>query len=187
MSWNPNEQEETKSFELIPKGAYKVLIAEAETKSQDSNRSGIKVTLQILDPSPSTSCEYTGRKVFLWFTWDHTNPEAVRIGRSKLADLLFACGAANKPYESSDEVADAIKDCEVYANIGVGKRSDNNELRNDALGFFDLNGMKRGQKMKATLDKFGGVVEGKKPQAKPQAATSEKRVSGASFDDGVPF
>jgi len=183
MTWIPGQEDETEGYGLIEKGGYLCLIADAQSAMKDINTRGVKVTLQILNPNSSIETKYENRKVFLYYTWDNKNPVAVKIGRQKIADLLFAIGTdVNKPFNTPEAVCQEILDKEVLCNIVQRKRTDTGEMQNDVQMYFRNDGSYRGKKQSFRLEKWGGV-DG-------DVGVSGGRVAGGSnpaFSDDVPF
>lgn len=177
MAWNPNEESESVGFEPLPKGAYRVLVAESSQHMKDKDTVGLKVTLQVVPHKAGESNAYENRKVWLYFTWDNRSAEAVAIGRRKIADLLFACGIESKAYNSASEIASDITDKECIANISIRKRTDTGENKNDVDMFFNLKGAHRGAKQTQKVGEWQGT-DGK---AKPAA------FKVPDIDEDVPF
>jgi len=159
MIWIPANEEPTVSNILLPKAAYRCLIAEASQHFKSVNNVGLKVVLQVVEHEPQAGNKFSGRKIFLYFTWDHPNEMAVSMGRRKLSDLLFAIGNGDSKFNSASEIADAIVDHELIANVKIGKRSDNGEDRNEVDMFFNLKGIHRGPKQTVKLLPWGGIED----------------------------
>jgi hypothetical protein len=182
MTWIPEQEEETESFGLVEKGGYLCLISDAQVAMKDINTRGVKVTLQILNPNSTVETKYENRKLFLYYSWDNRNDMAVKLGRQKLADLLFAIETdSKKPFNTPDDVCDELVNKEVLCNVTTRKRSDTGEMQNDVQMYFRKDGVHRGTKQNFKLLTWGGVESG----------LGSGRANGpailAESEDGVPF
>lgn len=75
------------SYDLIPKGKYKMAITKSDYKAVKSGKGfGLNLEIDILDG------QYKGRKLFEWLNIEHQNEEAQQIGQGKLSAI---CRAVN--------------------------------------------------------------------------------------------
>lgn len=108
----PNVQVQEPKYELYPKGVYRVSIQDAKVKPNKSSPGRhISVTLEMYEG------ELQGRKLFCHFNIEHTNPQAVNIGRSEFKKLLSALGVA-RPIYNEDEVPQVLIGRLVFVDVG---------------------------------------------------------------------
>jgi hypothetical protein len=158
MTWNPNEEEESVSDFIVEKGAYLCVVTSAESHMKDINTRGIKLTLQVCHPNASLLTKFENRRIFLYYTWDNKNSVAVKLGRQKLADLLYAVNEM-KACQTPDDVCDLVINKEVIANVVVTKRTDTGDNRNEVKMYFRKDGTHRGAKQTQLIDKWGGIPD----------------------------
>jgi len=78
-------------FETVPAGTYRAMITSAQvkrTKAGNGAYLGLVFTLCNND-------EYEGRKIYHMITFDHPNPDTVRIAKEHLKKLCVAIGSGN--------------------------------------------------------------------------------------------
>jgi hypothetical protein len=79
--------EEEKDFSPIPAGDYPVMVESTEMKTTKAG-TGKYVSAKIIVLDGKSK----GRVLFTNFNIENPNPEAAKIGRSQLANLVKACG-----------------------------------------------------------------------------------------------
>jgi len=122
-----NETIETKTnSRTLPKGRYKVVLDSAqlqETKAGDGKY--IKCTFRVLD------APYENRMLFDNFNVENKNPEAVKIARQMLAQLMKAHGLPTEKWKINSP--GELEGMSAYAEVGI--KSDSYGDRNVIYGF----------------------------------------------------
>lgn len=117
------EDAEPMSFDMLPVGEYGFLIKEVAIKESkkstvDEPNKYLKLTLVVTDEGP-----FKGRYVWDQMTTHNPNPEAVKIGRAKIAAVFKAAGVGG-----SD--AGQLVQRDVRASVGVKPASGGYEASN---------------------------------------------------------
>ena len=96
--FNPEQHEEVKSFEPIPKGTYVAMIVDSEMRqTRAADGEYLKLTFEIIDGT------YSRRLIWTNLNLRNKNPKAVEIANRNLASI---CRAVHhmKPLEDSEEL-----------------------------------------------------------------------------------
>jgi hypothetical protein len=111
------EREEGTDYGLLPKGVYPAVITDATT-APTRNGAGamLHLTWQLNEPGP-----FQNRYVWQSILYQHTSPEATRIGRAKIKDICVACGIAET---ITDLSVFKFKPCLITVGIEVSKDDD---------------------------------------------------------------
>jgi Protein of unknown function (DUF669) len=153
MTWNANgeEQTQTQQYALLEKGAYKVVLEKCELKRNQVNvqNCGMNLMFTVIDYDHETPCPMKNRKIFSYFCWQNDNETAVKIGRQRLADVLFAAGHGKKQYTGPEEFAEDLLGAEFFVNVIQKKRSDTGEIKNEIEAAFNAEGKARNPAVKA--------------------------------------
>lgn len=116
--FNAASVDTTDTFEPIPEGLYRVLVASAEEKTTaNGNGLGLNVQYEVVEG------KYKGRKLFHWINLRNQNKTAEEIGHKELARLCLATNVP-QPKATSDFCGKLIQ-----VNVKVGER--NGEKRNE--------------------------------------------------------
>jgi hypothetical protein len=114
------------SFELLPKGSYKVSITDAKYDTNAKGNEFAKVTLTV------TEGDYKGRKVFDQFMLKNANgPSAdpkkdpTIIGLQRLKALWICCGKTSMKGELNEFLG-----CEVLASVKIQEAKDGYDASN---------------------------------------------------------
>lgn len=84
-----SEQDEpSRSFEILPKGWVEAMIVVSEKKVKDAEHERVSLTYQILDQRP----EYKGRKMWHGLNFKNPNAQAVQISRGQFSSIRKAVG-----------------------------------------------------------------------------------------------
>lgn len=121
-------EEKTSGFDVLPEGAYRVILIDAEVKETKAGGHYLNAKFEL-----SGNASYDGRILFAKFNVDNANATAVSIGLGQLKELATAAGKltwyeALKTAESWDEAAqklntifDAIGNIPVEVKVVVKK------------------------------------------------------------------
>lgn len=113
-----------RNYDALPPGWYTATIAAAElTPTKAGNGAYIKVRYDITGPT------HQGRVVFANLNIRNANPEAERIGRQQLGELMRAIGLAT--VQDTDQLVGAP----VQIKLKVREARDGYEASNDVAGF----------------------------------------------------
>lgn len=113
-----------RNYDALPPGWYNATIAAAElTPTKAGNGAYIKVRYDITGPT------HQGRVVFANLNIRNANPEAERIGRQQLGELMRAIGLAT--VQDTDQLVGAP----VCIKLKVREARDGYEASNDVSGF----------------------------------------------------
>ena len=134
--FNPNNYEETKSFEPIPKGKYVAMITDSEKRDTRDETlfmfNGekvkawyLKLTFEIIDGP------YKGRLIWTNLNLVNKNPEAVAISEKNLASICRAVGHS-EPLQDSTQLHN--KPLKIKVDIRPPK--DGYDASNNVKGYF---------------------------------------------------
>jgi hypothetical protein len=144
--FDPNAAPETPDFDykLLPEGGYRVVIADCQFKYKqgDVNSNWFNVRFDILPhDGVSFDYEFAGRRVYTNFTWENKNPKAIEIGRSQLADLMFAVNAG--AFEFPADLPPMLQNKELFVEIYDAERYDKQGRENKIRGYWSVSGRQR--------------------------------------------
>ena len=137
------ESKDGGGYTLLPKGGYRVVVTRCEFKHKqgDVNTNWFSLCFDILPYDGISDYALMGRKLFKNFTWENASSIATEIGRSQLADLIFAVNG--KGFEFPDQLPEILLDKEIFVSVTHKKRKDNGELETDVNGFWSVSGRQR--------------------------------------------
>lgn len=111
-----------RSYDVIPAGWYTARITQAEVKSTKAGTGRyVKVRYDIIGPT------HQGRVVFGNLNVSNPNPQAEKIGREQLSDLMRAIGLAT--LQDTDQLIGGTCQIKVAVQTGEGSYSDSNEIK----------------------------------------------------------
>jgi hypothetical protein len=144
--FDPNAAPETPDFDfkLLPEGGYRVVIADCQFKYKqgDVNSNWFNVRFDILPyDGVSFDYEFAGRRVYTNFTWENKNPKAVEIGRSQLADLMFAVNAG--AFQFPVDLPPMLQNKELFIEVYDAERYDKQGRENKIRGYWSVSGRQR--------------------------------------------
>jgi len=114
FDFDPQTEEGTQPFELVPKGKYTAEVVDAAIVDIKSGRGQmLKLTWVI------SGGEYDDRRIFQQIIVQHDSEEAMRYGRQRIKDLCDACGIRER-------VTDVNVFCHKPCQITVGIEEDKN-------------------------------------------------------------
>lgn len=116
IQFNANEHEATQSYDPVPAGEYKVCITETR---MDKNNTGITVFYDIIDG------DHTGRKLFQWLGFWHSNTNYIEMANRRLSSL---CRAVNKMTVSD---TDELVGSQLMVKVRIQKKDPS---QNDVTG-----------------------------------------------------
>lgn len=127
-TFNTNELPRSDSYEPLPEGWYNVRISEADVQMTKAGTGRyIKLRLDVIGPT------HEGRVLFTNLNINNPNPEAERIGRQQLGDVLRAIGLA--AIEDTDQLVGGTLSVKA-----VIKAQEGYEPRNEIKRFKALEG-----------------------------------------------
>src|SRR5262245_58564040 len=113
FEFNPETEEGTRPFELLPKGKYAAEVVDAAIVDTKNGRGQmLKLTWVI------SGGEYDDRRVFQQIIVQHESEDAMNFGRRKIKDLCDACGIRERV---SDVEVFLHKPCEITVGIEEDK------------------------------------------------------------------
>lgn len=96
--WSLDSVGQSKTFDCLPAGTYRVAISACELKS---NKAGtgkfVEANLDVVEPD-----EFAGQQIVYRATFEHKNATAMRIGQESFADFFFAA-TDPKPFVINSE------------------------------------------------------------------------------------
>jgi hypothetical protein len=146
LDWEDIDENKASAGVPLPIGQYLVSIIDSETRD-NSNGTGdyLSITYEVIEG------EHQGRKIFENLTLNHTNQQAVDIGRAKLKRLVKTVGF-NGISDSSE-----LHGQNLTVKVGQRKRKDTGDLANE---------------IKAYLPAVGAEPAPQKQEPKPAAKTN---------------
>jgi hypothetical protein len=112
FDFNPETEEGSQPFELVPKGKYTAEVVDAAIVDIKSGRGQmLKLTWVI------SGGDYDDRRVFQQIIVQHESEDAMRFGRQRIKDLCDACGIRER-------VTDVTVFCHKPCQIAVGVEED---------------------------------------------------------------
>ena len=156
--FDPNAAPETPDFDfkLLPEGGYRVVIADCQFKfktehlTPEQKAAGVShitsswfnVRFDILPyDGVSFDYEFAGSRVYTNFTWENKNPKAMEIGRSQLADLMFAVNAG--AFQFPADLPPMLQNQELFIEVYDAERYDKQGRENKIRGYWSLKGAQR--------------------------------------------
>lgn len=136
------DDEEQKSFEMVPSGEYKVTIEEAGLKDyQNMDGEYLKVTFSIEEG------EYENQKIFMNYNFAHPeSDEANRIGRGQLKSMLAVFGKNGIEQDPAE-----LEDEQLYIKVKKVKKGEyENHNIQKYMSVEDYEGAKKSTKTKKT-------------------------------------
>jgi Protein of unknown function (DUF669) len=116
FDFDPQTEEGTQPFELVPKGKYTAEVVDAAIVDIKSGRGQmLKLTWVI------SGGEYDDRRVFQQIIVRHESEEAMRYGRQRIKDLCDACGIRDKV---TDVSVFLHKPCQIQIGIEEDKNGE---------------------------------------------------------------
>jgi hypothetical protein len=113
FDFDPQTEEGSKPFELLPKGKYAAEVVDAAIVDTKNGRGQmLKLTWVI------SGGEYDDRRVFQQIIVQHESEDAMNFGRRKIKDLCDACGIRERV---SDVEVFLHKPCEITVGIEEDK------------------------------------------------------------------
>lgn len=156
--FNPNAIPESKDqgFTLLPKGGYRVIIADVQFKfkvsdlTQQEKSAGVSpiktswfnVRFDILPYHGAGDYEFAGRRIYNNYTWDNQNVAAREIGHGQLSDLMFAANAF-VAIGSPSELPPLLMNKELYIDVYHAKRKDTGADETRIGGYWTTDGKQR--------------------------------------------
>jgi len=131
--FNVNEVEQTASFGPLEPGVHKMYVYSAELKNNKAG-TGDFFAFEL------RLCDGDGR---CWanFTFNHSNPTAVKIGRGQMADLLFAAGIGG--FADAADLDRKIKDSKDFLAVVTHETGNDGRERAVLSDAFTLEGKHR--------------------------------------------
>lgn len=99
------------SFEPVPPGKYKLVLAQEEIKISKSGSRYVATQMEIIDG------QYKGRKIFNNFNLWNASPKAAGIAMSEMKQLCLACGKRGVVGDTAE-----LRGIPFDAEVGVEKR-----------------------------------------------------------------
>ena len=190
------ESKDSNGFTLLPKGGYRVLIADVQFKYKqgDVNTNWFNARFDVLPYDGVGENEFEGRRIYNNFTWENANNEARTIGRQQLADLMVAAGAGSFSYPA--DLPAMLLNKEIFVEIYHSKRKDSGEMETRVGGYWSIDGKQRRQTPKPIPKAPTAAAIASAPAQAPRdpagAYAAKIPAQGGShahpaFDPGVPF
>jgi hypothetical protein len=112
FDFNPEIEEGSQPFELVPKGKYTAEVVDAAIVDIKSGRGQmLKLTWVI------SGGDYDDRRIFQQIIVQHESEDAMRFGRQRIKDLCDACGIRER-------VTDVAVFCHKPCQIAIGVEED---------------------------------------------------------------
>jgi hypothetical protein len=132
------------SFECLPPGKYRVLIARADYKKTASGN-GMRIPLEL----SIVGGDFAGRTLFEGLNVDNPNETAQLIGRQRLKEILEAIGLDHEKFSDTDQIEGEIVVAHVTRNLVKDlvqreKYGDRNGMQNSVSRFSPASPQKNG-------------------------------------------
>jgi hypothetical protein len=129
LDFDSSTVEPAKSFGVLPRGRYNVIVATSELKeTKAGDGQFLEVEYHVIDG------EHESRRLWDRFNLVNPNADAERIGRSQLAALCGAVGVV-KVGDSAE-----LHDKPLTIEVSVTKRKDTGEDQNRIVGWMAADG-----------------------------------------------
>jgi hypothetical protein len=116
FDFDPQTEEGTQPFELVPKGKYTAEVVDAGIVDIKSGRGQmLKLTWVI------SGGEYDDRRIFQQIIVQHDSEDAMRFGRQRIKDLCDACGIRER---ATDVSVFLHKPCQIQVGIEEDKNGE---------------------------------------------------------------
>ena len=188
----PESKEQSGGFTLLPKGGYRVLIADVSFKHKtgDVNTNWFNLRFDIVPYQGAGEYELAGRRIYNNYTWENQNATAREIGHGQLADMMFAVGAG--AFNHPSDLSAMLMNRELYLDIYHGKRKDTGADETRIGGYWSIAGKQRKANQKPIPAAPTQQAIASAPQQAPKAPTpygggSQAGYAHPAFDDSTPF
>jgi hypothetical protein len=147
FSTSEQVENEPRQGMLLPPGGYRCIVNRCEVKrgKNDINTQHVEVEFGFLPYTGTGSNPIAKRKHWERFTIEHSNPEAVRIGRSQFADFLEACAGKEVKLTALTQAESACPGKELFVEVYHQKRKDTGETVLRIGGYWHKGGHMRGK------------------------------------------
>lgn len=171
------ENESRGPMAILPAGGYRTVINTCEVKrgKNNINTQYVEVEFGFLPYVPGGLNPIAKRKHWERFTFEHPNSEAVRIGRSMLADFIEALAGKSVTLTDIKQLEQLAPGKEVVLELYHQKRKDDGELQPRCGKFWSKSGHIRG-KEKAPI-----------PTASKAYSSNSTAARKAAFNPEDPF